>query len=43
MQIDIAPFCVMLPAAAFGGLWNWWQALGAAVVAAGVVIAQGRG
>jgi len=43
MHINIAPFYVMLLAVAFGGLWDWWQAVGAVVVAAGVVIAQRRG
>ena len=43
MHINIAPFYVMLFAAAAGGSWDWLQAAGAAIVAAGVVLAQGRG
>ncbi len=42
MHINIAPFYVMLFALALGGGWNWGQGVGAAVVAAGVIIAQGR-
>jgi drug/metabolite transporter (DMT)-like permease len=39
-HINIAPFYVMLILLALGGSWSWPQVLGAAVVAAGVVIAQ---
>ncbi len=42
MHINIAPFYVMLIALAFGTEWSWGQGVGAAVVALGVIIAQGR-
>lgn len=42
MHINIAPFYVMLFALALGGGWSWGQGVGAAIVAAGVIIAQGR-
>ncbi|WP_347313188.1 DMT family transporter [Defluviimonas sp. SAOS-178_SWC] len=42
MHINIAPFYVMLFALAFGAGWSWGQGVGAAVVALGVIIAQGR-
>jgi drug/metabolite transporter (DMT)-like permease len=42
LHINATPFYVMLIALALGGLWNWWQAAGAALVAAGVVVAQGQ-
>ena len=42
MHINIAPFYVMLFALAFGTEWSWGQGVGAAVVALGVIIAQGR-
>jgi drug/metabolite transporter (DMT)-like permease len=41
-HINGAPFYVMLIMLAFGGTWSWMQALGAAVVGFGVVIAQRR-
>lgn len=41
-HINGAPFYVMLIMLAFGGTWSWMQALGAAVVALGVLIAQRR-
>ncbi|TNC74923.1 DMT family transporter [Rubellimicrobium roseum] len=39
-HFNIAPFYVMLILVALGGEWSWAQALGAAVVAVGVVVAQ---
>lgn len=42
MHINIAPFYVMLFALAFGAGWSWGQGVGGAVVALGVLIAQGR-
>ena len=41
LHINATPFYVMLFAMALGGTWNWWQAGGAALVAVGVVVAQG--
>jgi drug/metabolite transporter (DMT)-like permease len=41
LHINAAPFYVMVFAWALGGAWNGWQALSAAIVAAGVLIAQG--
>jgi drug/metabolite transporter (DMT)-like permease len=41
-HINIAPFYVMLILVALGGAWSWPQAIGAAVVAAGVILAQRR-
>ena len=41
LHINATPFYVMLIAMALGGAWNWWQAGGAALVAVGVVVAQG--
>lgn len=41
LHINAAPFYVMLFLVALGGGWNGWQAIGAAVVAAGVLVAQG--
>lgn len=41
LHINAAPFYVMLFLFALGGAWNWTQALGAAVVGLGVLIAQG--
>jgi len=41
-HLNAAPFYVMLFLFALGNPWNWTQAAGAAVVAAGVVLAQGR-
>ena len=39
-HINVAPFYVMLYLLALGGGWDWQAALGAAIVAAGVVLAQ---
>lgn len=39
-HLNAAPFYVMLILLALGGSWNWMQAFGALVLAAGVVIAQ---
>lgn len=41
LHINATPFYVMLILFAFGGLWNWMQALAALVVAVGVLVAQG--
>lgn len=41
-HLNAAPFYVMLILFALGSPWNWWQAAGAAVVALGVIVAQGR-
>lgn len=41
LHTNAAPFYVMLILLAFGGGWNWSQAAGAAVVVAGVLVAQG--
>lgn len=41
LHINAAPFYVMLIALGFGGTWQWMQAIGAAVVVLGVMIAQG--
>lgn len=41
LHINATPFYVMLIAMSLGGSWNWWQAGGAALVAIGVVVAQG--
>jgi len=41
-HINIAPFYVMLILTALGGSWSWPQAIGAAIVAAGVILAQRR-
>lgn len=41
LHINAAPFYVMLLLFALGDPWNWAQALGAAIVGAGVLIAQG--
>ena len=41
LHINATPFYVMLIALAFGGGWSWWQAGGAALVAVGVIVAQG--
>lgn len=40
MHANAAPFYVMVLMLALGAAWNWWQALGAGLVAAGVLIAQ---
>ena len=39
-HINIAPFYVMVILVALGGPWSWPQAIGAAIVAAGVILAQ---
>ncbi len=39
-HINVAPFYVMLILVALGGDWSWMQALGAAIVAGGVLLAQ---
>lgn len=41
LHINATPFYVMLIALAFGGGWSWWQVGGAALVGAGVIVAQG--
>lgn len=41
-HINIAPFYVMLILLALGGAWSWHQAIGAAIVGAGVILAQRR-
>ncbi|MDQ2068095.1 DMT family transporter [Xinfangfangia sp. CPCC 101601] len=41
LHINAAPFYVMLILFALGSAWNWWQAFAAAIVAIGVLIAQG--
>ena len=39
-HLNATPFYVMLIVLALGGSWDWMQALGAAVLAIGVVVAQ---
>jgi drug/metabolite transporter (DMT)-like permease len=39
-HLNMAPFYVMLILLALGGGWSWIQALGAAIVLGGVVLAQ---
>lgn len=39
-HINVAPFYVMLILLALGGVWSWPQAIGAAIVALGVLVAQ---
>ena len=41
MHINMTPFYVMLIIFALGGSWSWMQALSAAIVGLGVLIAQG--
>jgi drug/metabolite transporter (DMT)-like permease len=41
LHINATPFYVMLILFAFGAPWNWLQALGAAIVGLGVLVAQG--
>ncbi len=41
LHINATPFYVMLIALVFGGGWSWWQVGGAALVACGVIVAQG--
>ena len=39
-HVNVAPFYVMLILIGLGGVWSWPQAIGAAIVALGVVVAQ---
>jgi drug/metabolite transporter (DMT)-like permease len=39
-HVNVAPFYTMLILLALGGVWSWPQAIGAAIVAFGVVLAQ---
>lgn len=39
-HLNATPFYVMLVLVAMGGSWDWMQALGAAILAVGVVVAQ---
>ena len=41
LHINLTPFYVMVFMLALGGTWSWVQALGAALVAVGVLVAQG--
>jgi drug/metabolite transporter (DMT)-like permease len=41
-HINVAPFYVMLILVALGGAWSWPQAVGAAIVGIGVILAQRR-
>jgi drug/metabolite transporter (DMT)-like permease len=41
LHINLTPFYVMIFMLALGGSWSWLQAAGAALVAIGVLIAQG--
>ncbi len=41
LHINLTPFYVMVFMLALGGTWSWIQALGAALVALGVLVAQG--
>lgn len=41
LHINMTPFYVMLILFALGGAWDWMQAIGAAVVLLGVLVAQG--
>ncbi len=40
MHNNVGPFYIMVITLALGGLWNWTQALGAAIVILGVLVAQ---
>lgn len=42
-HLNATPFYVMLVLVALGGSWDWMQALGAAILAIGVVVAQRGG
>jgi drug/metabolite transporter (DMT)-like permease len=42
-HLNATPFYVMLVVVAMGGRWDWTQALGAAILAVGVVLAQRGG
>ena len=39
-HINVAPFYVMVIMLVLGAAWSWPQAIGAAIVGAGVVLAQ---
>ncbi|MEO6299402.1 MAG: EamA family transporter, partial [Paracoccaceae bacterium] len=41
LHMNATPFYVMIILFAFGAPWNWTQAIGAAIVGIGVLIAQG--
>lgn len=41
LHMNAVPFYVMLITLTLGGSWNWAQAIGAAIVVAGVCVAQG--
>ncbi|THD84423.1 DMT family transporter [Aliigemmobacter aestuarii] len=41
LHINAAPFYVMIFTVMLGGAWQWTQVLGAAIVALGVMVAQG--
>lgn len=41
LHMNAVPFYVMLITFALGGAWNWAQAIGAAIVVLGVLVAQG--
>ncbi|MCF1708432.1 DMT family transporter [Tabrizicola sp. J26] len=41
LHMNAVPFYVMLITFALGGAWNWAQAIGAAIVVIGVLVAQG--
>jgi drug/metabolite transporter (DMT)-like permease len=41
LHINATPFYVMIIMFAFGSPWNWAQAIGAAIVGLGVLVAQG--
>lgn len=42
MHLNVAPFYVMICSLAFGATWSWAEVVGAALVGAGVYIAQRR-
>jgi drug/metabolite transporter (DMT)-like permease len=41
MHTNATPFYTMIIVFLLGGVWNWWQTLGAAIVVLGALIAQG--
>ncbi|MFC3087147.1 DMT family transporter [Tabrizicola soli] len=41
MHSNATPFYTMVIVFLLGGIWNWWQTLGAAIVVLGALIAQG--
>ena len=41
-HLNAAPFYVMLMLLVMGGVWDWYKALGAAVLGCGVILAQRR-